>query len=75
MVCRDSQAAERGADAVLVVTPAYVKPSQQGLVAFYTMVADKGGLPVILYNVSGSWCHPVYSTILSENVRTGLIMM
>lgn len=40
-----------GADAVLVVTPAYVKPSQKGLVKFYQTVADKGDLPVILYNV------------------------
>eukprot|EP00903_Cladosiphon_okamuranus_P010179 g9639.t1 len=48
-----AQAAERGADAVLVVTPAYVKPSQQGLVKFYTMVADQGDLPVVLYNVPG----------------------
>eukprot|EP00752_Nemacystus_decipiens_P016758 g14996.t1 len=47
------QAAERGADAVLVVTPAYVKPSQQGLVKFYTMVAEQGSLPLVLYNVPG----------------------
>ncbi|CAN0218328.1 unnamed protein product [Pylaiella littoralis] len=48
-----AQAAERGADAVLVVTPAYVKPSQRGLVKFYTMIADQGALPVVLYNVPG----------------------
>ena len=59
-LCLASQAEERGADAVLVVTPAYVKPSQRGLVEFYTMVADRGGLPVVLYNVSGSWPHPTY---------------
>lgn len=45
------QAAEMGADAVLVVTPAYVKPSQKGLVKFYKTVADDGALPVVLYNV------------------------
>lgn len=59
---RVPQAAERGADAVLVVTPAYVKPSQEGLVKFYTMIADEGGLPIVLYNVSGSGrgCRPIF---------------
>lgn len=45
------QAAECGADAVLVMTPAYVKPSQKGMVKFFEIVADQGALPVVLYNV------------------------
>lgn len=47
-----TQAARLGADAVLVVTPAYVKPSQKGLIEFYRLIADKGALPIVLYNVS-----------------------
>ncbi|CAM9964296.1 unnamed protein product, partial [Hapterophycus canaliculatus] len=34
-------------------TPAYVKPSQLGLVKFYSMVADQSAVPVVLYNVPG----------------------
>ncbi len=46
-------ARKAGADAVLVITPYYVRPSQEGLFRHFKTIADAAGLPVILYNIPG----------------------
>lgn len=42
-----------GADATLVVTPYYVKPSQQGIIQHFKMVHEHTRLPIIVYNNPG----------------------
>ena len=40
-----------GAHAALIMTPAYIKPTQEGLYQHYSKVAEAVAIPIILYNV------------------------
>ena len=46
-------AEKAGADAVLVVTPYYNKPTQEGLYQHYKAIAQATALPVFIYNIPG----------------------
>ena len=46
-------ARERGADAALCVAPYYNRPSQAGLLAHFSHLAENSELPIVLYNVPG----------------------
>jgi 4-hydroxy-tetrahydrodipicolinate synthase len=47
------QAEQAGADAVLVATPSYNKPTQEGLYQHYKAINDALAIPIIIYNIPG----------------------
>ncbi len=46
-------AEEAGADAVLIVTPYFIRPSQRGLVEYYADIAGRTRLPMLIYHIPG----------------------
>ena len=67
------EAKEVGADATLQVTPYYNKPTQEGLYRHFSTVADKVGLPVVLYNVPGRSGVPIAETTVARLAKNPVI--
>ena len=55
-----------GADAVLIVSPYYNKPTQAGLKAHFTAVADAVSIPVIIYDIPGRSIVRLADEVLAE---------
>jgi 4-hydroxy-tetrahydrodipicolinate synthase len=52
-VALTDHAAHAGVDALLVVTPYYIRPPQRGLVEYYCVLAKRTELPVLVYHIPG----------------------
>lgn len=58
------QAKQVGVDGLLIVTPPYNKPTQDGLVDYYSTISREVQLPIIMYNVPGrTCCHMTPETV------------
>lgn len=60
------RATELGADAMLSVTPYYVKPNRRGIVRHFEAVAKATDKPVILYNIPGRTATDMPNDLLAE---------
>jgi 4-hydroxy-tetrahydrodipicolinate synthase len=66
---RTRAAADLGADAALVVVPYYNKPSQAGLAAHFTAIAEASPIPIVVYNVPSRTVADISIETLAEVAR------
>ena len=60
------QADNAGADALLIVTPYYIKPSQRGLVEYYADIGRRSDLPLLVYHIPGRTAVSVLPATLEQ---------
>lgn len=62
-------AAKAGADGVLIVSPYYNKPTQEGLYRHYKAVAESVNIPIIVYNIAGRTAVNIETSTLARLAR------
>lgn len=67
-------AQQAGADACLLVTPYYNKPTQEGLYRHYMAIADAVALPQVLYNVPGRTACDMLAETVARLARHELVI-
>src|SRR5207244_8015316 len=67
-------AEEAGADAALLISPYYNKPTQEGLYRHYAAVAEATRLPIILYNIPGRTASNMTPETIGRLSRIGNIV-
>jgi 4-hydroxy-tetrahydrodipicolinate synthase len=60
------RAAEAGVDAVLIVTPYYVRPNRRGIKAHYEAIAAATDLPIVAYNIPSRTATDMPNDLLAE---------
>jgi 4-hydroxy-tetrahydrodipicolinate synthase len=73
-IAQTQRARDAGVDVALVVAPAYVRPTQEGMYRHYSEVADHGGLPVVLYNVPSRTACDLLPETVAKLTRHGNIV-
>lgn len=63
-----------GADGVLLVSPPYNKPPQEGIYRHFEAVREASKLPIIAYNIPGRTAVNIQTATLVRMVREGIIM-
>lgn len=64
------EAQEWGADALLVVTPYYNKPTQGGIIAHFHAICDAVTLPIVVYNIKGRTGTNIETNTLKQIVES-----
>jgi 4-hydroxy-tetrahydrodipicolinate synthase len=59
-------AKETGASAALLISPYYNKPTQEGIYVHYKTIAERVGLPLIVYNIPGRTASKIEATTIAR---------
>ncbi|HEX5121896.1 MAG TPA: 4-hydroxy-tetrahydrodipicolinate synthase [Rhodanobacteraceae bacterium] len=73
-IAQTQRAKDAGVDFALVVAPAYVRPTQEGLYRHFSEIAEHGGLPVVLYNVPSRTACDLLPETVAKLTRHGNIV-